>query len=258
MHVLKPINQHCYDLAEALVSVRPGEMYQMSEWLRIAAGIKSVDLDLIRFDDQFGWCSGADRYELARQDILRKHVTSMAVFLFVWGALEAAVEAISPPPHPDKSRQGKINSACHYISKYFKTDLTIRPYREVLCQFTGLLSRSASFQRLAADLNLPTHMGEEGFGLFIVYKLRNEFAHGDTIFPVPDDEHRPISEDPTIVKLATRIVLLSIQMLFLIRYVDEAITIDRLSRCENPEIPLNEWLRILHYKQADPGNDLFS
>jgi hypothetical protein len=255
---LKSINQHCYDLAEALVTATPSEMCQVSEWLKIAAGIKSVDLDWIRFDDQFGWCSGADQYELARQDILKRHVTSMAVFLFVWGALESAIEVISPPPHPDKSRQGKINSACHYISTYFNGRLTIAPYPDILGQLTQLLSQSASFQRIAAQVWLPKRIGGEAFGLYIVYKLRNEFAHGDTMFPVPDHEHRPISEDPRIVELATRIVLLSIQMLVLVHCADKGIAIELSGSEDDVEILLTEWLRILHFENAETEDDLLA
>jgi hypothetical protein len=182
----------------------------------------------------------------------------MAVFLFVWGALEAAIEAISPPPQPDKLRQGKINSACHYISTYFKGRLTIEPYQDTLGQLTHLLSRSASFQRIAGKVRLPKHIGGEAFGLYIVYKLRNEFAHGDTIFPVPDHEHRPISEDPTVVDLATRIVLLSIQMLVLVHCADKGITIEPPGSENDVEILLTEWLRILHFDNLETDDGLLA
>ena len=102
--ILKPVNQHCYDLAEALGAIDPYDsMLEVDEWLRVAAAIKNVDFDWIRFDAQFGFCSGADNYELAKQQVVKGFVTNLTVFTYVWGALEAAVDLISPQPHPDNT-----------------------------------------------------------------------------------------------------------------------------------------------------------
>lgn len=257
MQTLKSINQHCHDLARCLNDILPTDgLLKSSEWLEIAAAIQSVNLDLVRFDECFGWCSGADAYQLARQQILRKHVTHLSVFMFVWGALEAAIEDISPPPHPDKSKQGKINSACHYISRYFCGRMMIASYNDAIKEFSALTSNSSSYERISEELRLPAHIGAEAFGLFIVYKLRNELAHGSMKFPIPDEEHRPISPDPKIVELATRIVLFSIQMLYLARYAEENLMVDRPLSYGGGEVPLNEWLRVIHYgKNPDSMSD---
>lgn len=247
--VLKPIGQHCYDLAEAMGIIEPCDsMLVLSEWLRVAASIKNVDVDWIRFETDFGWCSGADHYELAREQILRRFVTNLTVFMYTWGALEAAIEAISPPPHPDKSKRGKISNACHYICAYFRNRLTITPYLEFVGQFYGLASKSPSYEELMDQSTMRNDIGPEGFGLFAVYKLRNKFAHGDMFFPAPDAENRPISDAPSVVECATRIVLLSIQMLALVYCADKRFKIERSLSGGDSEIPLTEWLRVLHYE----------
>jgi len=254
--VLKPIGQHCYDLAEAMGTIEPYDsMFVVSEWLRVAAAIKNVDIDWIRFDASFGWCSGADNYELAKEKIMQKFVTNLTVFMHAWGAVEAAIEAISPPPHPDKSKQGKISSACHYICTYFCNCLTITPYLEVVGQFYGLVSKSPSYEELMDQFTTRNGIGPEGFGLFAVYKLRNKFAHGDMIFPEPDAEHRIISDAPSVVECATRIVLLSIQMLVLVHCADKGFRIERPLSEDDVETPLTEWLRILHYQEPEVEDD---
>lgn len=233
-------------------SIEPYDsMLVVSEWLRVAAAIKNVDVDRIRFDASFGWCSGADNYEIAKEQILQKFVTNLTVLMYTWGAVEAAIEAISPPPHPDKSKRGKISDACHYICAYFRNRLTITPYLEFVGQFYGLASKSPSYEELMDQSTMRNDIGHEGIGLFAVYKLRNKFAHGDMIFPGPDAKHRPISDAPSIVECATRIVLLSIQMLVLVHCADRGFRIERPSSEDDVETPLTEWLRVLHYQEPE-------
>lgn len=257
MRAIKSINQHCYDLARCLAGINEcNGQTRVGDWLEVASAIQEVNLDLIRLDESFGWCSGADAYQMAKQQILRKHVTHLSVFMFVWGALEAAISEVSPPPHPDKSKQGKINSACHYISQYFSGQLAIAGYSDAVSEFSQLVSKSESYIRISEELRLPPHIGVEAFGLFIVYKLRNELAHGSMNFPNPDEEHRPISADPRVIELATRIVLFTIQMLFLVRYADENVIIDRPLSNGGGEVPVSEWLRVLHFVQRNVDSQL--
>ena len=255
--VLKPIGQHCYDLAEAMGTIEPyGSMLVVSEWLRVAAAIKNVDVDWIRFDASFGWCSGADSYEFAKEKILRRFVTNLTVFTYTWGAVEAAIEAVSPPFHPDKSKRGKISNACNFLCTYFRNRLTITPYLEVVSQFYGLVSKSPSYGELTDQFATQDRIGPEGFGLFAVYKLRNKFAHGNMVFPAPDAQHRSISDAPSVIECATRIVLLSIQMLVLIHCADKGFSFKRPLSEDDVEIPLTEWLRVLHYEEPQAEDQL--
>jgi hypothetical protein len=252
--VLKPIGQHCYDLAEAMGTIEPYDsMLVVSEWLRVAAAIKNVDVDWIRFDTSFGWCSGADNHNLAKEQILQRFVTNLTVFMYTWGAVEAAIDTII-----GKTKRRKVIRACHYVSTYFRKHLMIAPYPELVSQFCVLASKSPSYGELVGKIKSRTAVEPEGFGLFVVYKLRNEFAHGDMVFPEPDNEHRPISNDPSLIECATRIALLSVQMLALVYCADKGFKIERPLSKDNSEIPLTEWLRVLHYKITEVSDDLFS
>ena len=252
--ILKPINQHCYDLAHGLEQI--SQENTAYDWLEIASAVKNVEIDITRFDSAFGWCSEADHYQLSRQIILKKHVTNLTVFSYVWGALEATIDSLSLAPHPDKSRQGKINSACHAISKYFDGRMTIAPYQEYVGRFSRLVINSEAYQKIAAQLSLPAHIKPEAFGLYIVYKLRNEFAHGNTEFPRPDSENEPNSESPMIVEIATRITLFSIQMLYLTCYADHDLPIDVPFEDGGLEIQAKEWLRTVHFESTSSEGEI--
>jgi hypothetical protein len=250
---LKPISQHCYDLARGLEQISQGN--PSFDWLEIASAIKNVDIDLTRFDNAFGWCSDADHYQLARQTILKSHITNLTVFFYVWGALEATIDSLSLTPHPDKSKQGKVNSACHAISTYFDGRMTIAPYHQFVGRFSQLVINSDSYKQIASKLSLPAHIKPEAFGLYIVYKLRNEFAHGNTEFPRPDCENEPNSDSPVIVEIATRITLFCIQMLYLTRYAEDDLRIDTPSEYDSIEIQVGEWLRTVHFEPKSNENE---
>jgi len=249
---LKPITEHCYALAETLVSFGEYDMLQTSNWLQVASSVKSVGIDLVRYDKQFGWCSGADEYTMAKETIFKDFVTNLSIFTFTWGALESAIDQIDPPPHPDKNMQGKINSACYYICNHFKSRLLVKPYRDLLSRFQSKLSQSIACGALAKTLKIPHHIRLEAFGLYAVYKVRNMLAHGGMSFPEPEPkEHRAISPDPILIETATRILLLSMQMLLIAHYAGRNLTVERERSGEEKDVPLTEWLRVLHYSEVE-------
>lgn len=79
-------------------------------------------------------------------------------------------------------------------------------------QLSGVLPSNRVQTRYA----LGRAFGDAGVGLYIVYELRNQFAPGSHVLQQPDEENRPnrpISPHQTLVRQATRITLLQIQML---------------------------------------------
>ena len=134
----------------------------------------------------------------------------------------------------------------------------ITPYLELVSEFYVLASKSSAYGELVDEIKAQNEVATEGLGLFVVYKFRNEFAHGDMVFPVPDNEHRPISDAPNLIKCATRIVLLSIQMLALVDCAEKGFRIGRPMSEDDSQIPLTEWLRILHFVEAEAEDNLLS
>lgn len=82
----------------------------------------------------------------------------------------------------------------------------------------------------------------------MVYKLRNKLAHGDYNFPEPGDWAIELPLEPEITRIATRLILISIQMIMLASnkdnfeelflYESEVIEFDE----ENDEWMINEFL----------------
>lgn len=208
--MLADLKDHCSRLVEILsASELFYEWENVAEWLRLAASIKNVEIDIIQFDQGFGYCSSADQYSMAREELMRRFVSELSRFNFVWGGLESCLNNIKPPKHPDNSKRGKISNACYYLKKYFE----LKP-------LPSCLGEELSAFRLAASLCFGYEKRFDrsrgaGCGLFTVYELRNLFAHGSLRFPEPDNENQPISDHQDMVSHATRIVLLSTQMLLL-------------------------------------------
>ncbi len=62
--------------------------------------------------------------------------------------------------------------------------------------------------------NPPSFVSSVGLGLYVVYKLRNSFAHGSYAFPDGNMEPEEVEWRCKLIRLATRIVLLSEQAVF--------------------------------------------
>jgi hypothetical protein len=191
------------------------EWENVAEWLQLATAIKNVEVDIIQFDQGFGYCSQADEYNLAREELLNGFILELSRFNFVWGGLESCLNNIKPPKHPDKSKRGKISDACHYLQRYFEIKPLPSFFTEEVSAFRLAASSCFGYESVENRFKRSGDVGWPGFGLFTVYELRNLFAHGTLSFPEPDEENQPISDHQNMVSHATRVVLLSIQMLLL-------------------------------------------
>ena len=67
---MKSIEDHCDDLSRLLEEIDRDRWPEVVDWLNLAAGLLQVDLDTVRYDRGFGWCSGADEAALIRQDLM--------------------------------------------------------------------------------------------------------------------------------------------------------------------------------------------
>jgi len=182
-----------------------GDSAQVADWLHLAAGVENVGLDRARKLDDFGFCRGADQWELARDAALAVSVTELARFLFVWGGLETAISAIDPPV--DLARPGKINAACQLIRGTYG-DSPLRGVTSLLASLEkdadqwGGDSVGARFGRLA-------EYGRSAIGLHVVYGLRNRLAHGSLRLP----GHEEGEAVARTIQTCSTLTLLSLQML---------------------------------------------
>ncbi len=246
--MMKEISEHCSDLSK-LISGYESEIEwpNQFEWLNIASGIKKVEFDVIRFDSCFGYCSDADQWYGAREELLEKYITELTSFTYVWGALESLIDDINPPPSPEK---GKINSICYYLKNKLESIDIISPYDGLLNEIRDILDSSDVNEPSILDrFQTSSYISKHGIGLFVIYKLRNLFAHGSLSFPYPDEENRPKSNYPEIVLLSTRIVLITIQMIWLAFYKNSVLKSSlHWEPDEDGEYNIDEILRKIHLK----------
>jgi hypothetical protein len=248
------LREHAANIANVLtLRVNPSVWFGVCDWLMVAASVGKVELNTSKFNQSYGYCSSADEYDDAREELLRRFVQEYSVFSFVWGALEAAISLIKPARHAVRSKRGKIRDAAYYLRHHF------RDRQEIvgLSQEVGLFSTAARacLGSAAVDARLSEvgEFGGAGVGLYAVYELRNQFAHGSLEFPEPDEENRPISDHASMVAHAGRIALIQLQMLLLahLKPIDELVAFGHELGALTEDVPLELALRSCHLARTD-------
>jgi hypothetical protein len=249
------ISQHCAGISHIL-ELQESEMpawFAVCDWLTVAAAVRSVEFSTAEHNLGYGWCSGADEFDDAREVILKQFVEDYSVFSFVWGALEAALEIIEPPRHVNRAKRGKIRDACYYLDRKSATLPAVEGLADEVTRFSQAANECLGVEAVSFRLAEYAELGSAGIGLYVVYELRNQFAHGGLALPMPDEENRPISQHKSMVQHATRVVLLQLQMLLLAHFPnqDEAVSYYWHPGTKSDEVPLWLALRTCHLNRAD-------
>lgn len=213
---LIPLNSHIRGIAEYFIALSYPD--EVSNWFWISSSITSVNYDGLRRDCAFQMCRPAYEYEIEKQKLHSQLINDLTIFLYVYNGFESLLNELGLPDHP--MFNGKINAAKNYIKKEYSENFpTIQKYQEAVNILQVLISNSSLIDNkeffVADDCT-----DYNSIGLKVVYKLRNKLAHGDFIFPEPLEWsfHSPL--EPAIIKLSTRILLFSIQMLMLAKNHD--------------------------------------
>lgn len=160
------------------------------------------------------------------------------------------MKIVEPPRQTVAAKRGRIREACYYLREKFSSHSAPVGLDEELSRFRAAASECLGSERVERRFKEELAFGSQGIGLYAVYELRNEFAHGSLAFPMPDEENRPISEHSTMVQSASRIVLLQLQMLLLVCSNDAEVGAFEIS-CDfggfdDEDAPLDTTLRICH------------
>lgn len=108
-----PVRQHAANIARILEArYDPSRWFGVCEWLIVAASVGEVELNTIQYNVSYGYCSTADEYEEAREQVLKGFVQEYSVFSFIWGALEGAIDLITPPETYRARQKGKGSRCC--------------------------------------------------------------------------------------------------------------------------------------------------
>lgn len=215
------LDQHCLLLSGFYEQVK---LYNVYQWLNLAAGIISVDFETVRFDDSIGMCGTAYDYAEEESSFNKKVVTELTRFSFVWSALESLIEIVQNDKSKNKkdeykflykgrSYSGKINYICFYLFEEFEGLGHILYYNQLLDHFLYLLSSNSLYKELLDDYQMKGFYGKSGIGISIVYKIRNRFAHGSLKISNFEDVYEGSASDEELIRVSTRIVLLTIQMI---------------------------------------------
>lgn len=255
---LAPINQHAMALVAILVRWPDRTDWSLvADWLSIVGSLDSVSLDSEKLNPDFGWCSEADAFDAAREDLLTAFVRDLTLFSFCWGALEAALNVMALERAGESANRGKIQVACSSIREHFASYAVVEGLDQAVQQFRAAAAECLGTDSVERRFRAGAAFGSQAIGLFTVYELRNHFAHGSLNFPMPDYEGNPVSEHAEMIVSASRIVLLQLQML-LLAYSKEASTLvpsvgyhlSLENEVDDVDVPLNTALRSCQLQAA--------
>ena len=245
MHISHPpvlrIQEHCSALSKLLPNldylrptsvVNDGELVgwaHPAEWLDLAASVTKMEVVTGQDDQSLGLCESALDDEEERSALLSQFVTSLTVFSFTWGAFESAAKIVSPPAIPKALRNKGNNSLTARVVHALKSVTPDGVYYCALASLCRLLRRSH-----ACHASVPTELAaitnaDAGLGLGLVRVIRNGFAHGAASLPQLDGSDSTDSLDSLVVRISSRIVLLTIQMILREFYRNQSFEIEIFS-----------------------------
>lgn len=222
---LRTIDDHAGELCNLIVYgfdylVNNNKWYQPISHLGMAAGIKSIEFDRVRFNSSFGWCSDADESSLDQNELETKLILSLCRFNFIWSALETIIDIVVPPKLIKEPR-GKINNACFFLKQNTPPELSFKEYEITLNNLINITKNSTDYGNIISkNINGFDHVSNSGMGIYLSYKLRNSLVHGSLVIPesLRDEEDH---HNKYLVDLCSRLVLYTIQMFTLIFWKDK-------------------------------------
>lgn len=239
------ISYHCHRLSKVADELGI-DGWNIEAWLNVASGIFNVDIDSARYDDCAWLCNPIGEYEDKRSELLSKMVLQLVVFNFIWGSLESLIGLINPPDHPDF--KGKINKTCFYLKQNMNQSRKLPYYSEIVWHFRNILSKLEYYNDYIKEFKHRPHVNEVGVGLYVVYKIRNDLAHGTLVIPNPDmeEDHEKPELDVDLISTCSRIVLLTIQMLLISLFKDTRIKFANYDEENEESADIETYLYNLH------------
>lgn len=224
------------------------------DWLKLSSGVESINIDTAKHDDSVLYCGIVWDYEEARSKLMSSLTTELVRFHFVWGALESLVAEFVPSAKIKKI--GKMNALCDYLKKSNLEDLLPKGYLEEYNNLVELMKKISQYKNDIDTIRLPTannsneanHIDIAGIGIYRVYKVRNKFAHGAMEFPEPESHDEDAGLNKELIIVATRIVLMTIIMLFVndIKMDDFILDPNEFSFIEDLELDSYEYSLMEH------------
>lgn len=219
-----PIKLHLRGITEYFIAKEPHASESIVNWLWIASSIDSINFDGIRYDCAYSMCRPAYEYEKEKQKLYVSLINELTIFLYAYSGFESLLNDFSLPKCP--INDGKINSAKYFLKENYSKNFNTIPLYSDLLSILRILIRKSSLKKFEKCFSVDDCTDINGIGLKVIYKIRNKLAHGDYHFPEPGDWSYELPCEPEIAKVATRIILLSIQMLLISTNADNFVTLE--------------------------------
>lgn len=227
--MLKPLQVHAYYLAKAIISINGQSMeyVDVHDWLLLASGIDEITFDVTKYDTCLQYCGRAAEYEYRKEELTEEFVKNLAVFQFIWGAFEALLNELSLPEVSGLNRgRTKVDSPCYFLKCNEKEQFKGLGYEHVFVEFRAAAQKFFEPSQFQSCFSPKRHVSDYSQGLYIIYKIRNHYAHGRTKFPEAYSDDDDTNYESILMALSCRIVLLTMQMMILAYYADTASIVD--------------------------------
>lgn len=208
---LIPIKAHLRGMTDYFLIKDPYEPGGIYNWFWMASSINSVNFDGIKYDCAFSMCRPAYEYEIEKQKLYTNLINEITRFLYVYSGFESLINEMKLIECP--SYKGKINSVKYYLKSNYSSNFNSIPYYEKLLGILRVLVRNSSLNQYEQDFSLDDCTDINGMGLKIIYKIRNQLAHGNYKFPEPADWSFSLPLEPEITQISSRLIILATQMI---------------------------------------------
>lgn len=226
----------------------PTSFNQLLDWLKLAASINKIELISDPFDN-FMYCGKALDYEDEVAKDREKVVLSFTSFLYIWSAFEQLV-----PNFISKKRirkLGKISAILDHLKNNFDNNKSI-PALDELISLLENLTKETFFNKY---FNKYKNMDLIEKSIRYSYIIRNNYVHGEFIFPEPKSHTEEEHFFEMIPYTCSTLILIIIQILFIIEYKDDPYDFIKLNESNDDYWKFEDFkyknLRTLHMNEKN-------
>lgn len=232
------------------------------EWLSVSSNLESVIISPSKFDDGLLYCGNAWDYAKSKCELHSELSMELLRFHFAWGALESLTNAFVPAKKI--TEHGRINALCGYLKTCKLQQFLPICYLDEYEHLVAMLRTAGEYQDELIKLNMNTetkygyknYVDSAGIGIYVVYQVRNKFAHGAMQLPEPEEYSGEYVGETKLIEVATRIVLMTILILLISDIKDKDFFLDDIG--ENVNYSALEYLQNLCTLKAGNYKDQFS
>ncbi|WP_341418007.1 hypothetical protein [Paenibacillus filicis] len=222
------------------------DLENITDWLNMAAGVEQVRIITERYDSSIYFCGSALAYSDEKSKLWSELCAELVTFNFIWGSLESLILKLV-------ARKNKTSTT--YLGREFLTANYKEPSIEGYLETYSILYKTLGKELSGKVLKNIENEHYAAKGLYLVSKLRNQFAHGSRLLPIPDDWSDGLIKEVDMIRMSSRIVLLTIQMLLISQYgsnryiIEDPVLFD-FDELEEP-VSLDALIKNLHLQDYD-------